>query len=51
MATDVKDIVTGKRCWAHGPMAAIPSRMRRTSLYWFELKREGGKATVHPAHH
>jgi len=37
------DIVTGKRFWAHGPKGdAEPTAP--AVLYWFELKRAGGKA-------
>ncbi len=40
----LKDIVTGKRFWAHGPSNdADPNGT--PVLYWFELKREGGKAS------
>ena len=40
----LKDIVTGKRFWAHGPTGdADPNGT--PVLYWFELKREGGKAS------
>jgi hypothetical protein len=38
------DIVTGKRCWAHGP-AGDPESGAPFVLYWFELKREGKKAS------
>ena len=39
----LKDIITGKRCWAHGP-ANDPEPNAPHVLYWFELKREGGQA-------
>ena len=40
----LKDIVTGKRFWAHGPGGdADPNGT--PVLYWFELRREGGKAS------
>ena len=40
----LKDIVTGKRFWAHGPKGdAEPTAP--AVLYWFELKRAGGKAS------
>lgn len=40
----LKDIVTGKRFWAHGPKGdADPNGW--PVLYWFELKREGGRAS------
>ena len=40
----LKDIVTGKRFWAHGPGGdADPNGT--PVLYWFELKRAGGKAS------
>ena len=38
------DIVTGKRFWAHGP-GGDPEPNATPFLYWFELKREGGKAS------
>ena len=38
----LKDIVTGKRFWAHGP-AGDPDPNAPAVLYWFELKRDGGK--------
>ncbi len=38
------DIVTGKRFWAHGPKGD-PEPNATPFLYWFELKREGGKAS------
>ena len=37
------DIVTGKRFWAHGPGGDVEPNATPV-LYWFELKREGGKA-------
>ena len=37
------DIVTGKRFWAHGPGGDQEPNAPGV-LYWFELKREGGKA-------
>ena len=37
----LKDIVTGKRFWAHGP-EADPEPKAAPVLWWFELKREGG---------
>ena len=40
----LKDIVTGKRFWAHGP-AGDPDPNGTPVLYWFELKREGGQAS------
>jgi FG-GAP-like repeat len=43
----LKDIVTGKRCWAHGP-AGDPEPNAPHVVYWFELKREGGKAKYLP---
>ncbi len=39
----LKDIVTGKRCWAHGN-SGDPEPNAPHVVYWFELKREGGKA-------
>jgi hypothetical protein len=43
----IMDIVTGKRVWAHGPKAD-PEPNAPFVLWWFELKREGGKATYIP---
>jgi hypothetical protein len=37
----LKDIVTGKRFWAHGPNGDINPN-DPAMLYWFELKREKG---------
>ena len=45
----LKDIVTGKRFWAHGPHGDKEPNAPAV-LYWFELQRDGhGGATVHPA--
>ncbi|HZS07719.1 MAG TPA: VCBS repeat-containing protein [Blastocatellia bacterium] len=38
----LKDIVTGKRFWAHGPTGDI-NPGDPAVLYWFELKREKGE--------
>jgi FG-GAP-like repeat len=38
------DIVTGKRFWAHGPTGDVEANAPAV-LYWFELKRGGGKAS------
>ncbi len=38
------DIVTGKRFWAHGPTGDMEPSAPPV-LYWFELKREGGKTS------
>lgn len=43
----VKDIITGKRFWAHGPKGDAESGAAAV-LWWFALKREGGKATWLP---
>jgi len=43
----LKDIVTGKRFWAHGP-SGDPEPNAPHVLYWFELKRDGGKASYIP---
>lgn len=40
----LKDLITGKRFWAHGPKGD-PDPMGTPFLYWFELKRDGGKAS------
>lgn len=39
----LKDLVTGKRFWAHGPKGDKEPGAAPV-LYWFELKRAGGKA-------
>ncbi len=39
----VKDILTGKRYWAHGPHGD-PDPEGKPVLYWFKLIREDGKA-------
>ena len=39
----LQDLVTGKRFWAHGPGGDAEPNATPV-LYWFELKREGGKA-------
>ena len=36
----LKDLVTGKRFWAHGP-AGDPEPNAAAVLYWFQLKRDG----------
>lgn len=43
----LKDIVTGKRFWAHGP-AGDAEPDAPAVLYWFELKRAEGKVTFVP---
>ncbi len=40
----LKDIVTGKRFWAHGPKGDVEPEAAPV-LYWFQLKRENGQAT------
>ncbi len=45
----LKDIVTGKRYWAHGP-THDPESDKPAVLYWFELKREAGKGSRYVAH-
>jgi hypothetical protein len=40
----LKDIVSGKRYWAHGPKGDAEPNAAAV-LYWFELKRENGKAS------
>ncbi len=40
----LKDIVTGKRFWAHGPKGDAEPNAAAV-LYWFELKRDGTKAS------
>jgi HEAT repeat protein len=43
----LKDIVTGKRFWAHGPVGDVEPDAP-AELYWFELKRGDGKASFVP---
>ncbi len=43
----ILDIVTGKRFWAHGNHGD-PEPNAPKVVWWFELKREGGKATFTP---
>ncbi|MGH7192723.1 MAG: FG-GAP repeat domain-containing protein, partial [Candidatus Saccharimonadales bacterium] len=38
------DIVTGKRHFAHGSHGPDPDSLAPSVLYWFELKRDNGKA-------
>lgn len=40
----LKDVITGKRFWAHGPGGDAEPNAAPV-LYWFQLKREGGKAS------
>ena len=42
----LKDIITGKRFWAHGPSGDAEPNAAAV-LYWFELKRDGSKASYH----
>ncbi len=43
----LKDIITGKRIWAHGPAGDVDPNGPAV-LYWFELKREQGKPRYIP---
>ena len=43
----LKDIVTGKRFWAHG-IKGDPEPTAPAVLWWFELKRDGGKVSWIP---
>ncbi|MCM8528983.1 MAG: DUF1080 domain-containing protein [Lentisphaeraceae bacterium] len=43
----LKDLVTGKRYWAHGPNGD-DEPMAPAVLYWFKLVRENGKAKFVP---
>ena len=43
----LKDILTGKRYWAHGP-TGDPDPEGAPVLYYFKLKRDGNKATYEP---
>ncbi len=42
-----KDIITGKRWWAHGPKGDVEPDAPAV-LYWFELSRKEGKARFIP---
>lgn len=44
----LKDVVTGKRYWAHGP-GGDPEPMASAVLYWFQLTR-GDKGVVYVPH-
>ena len=45
----LKDIVTGKRFWAHGPTGDVEPDAPAV-VYWFELRRDKEKGVrVHPA--
>jgi hypothetical protein len=45
----VKDVVTGKRYWAHGPSGDPESSSAPAVVLWFEIRREaGGKASFIP---
>lgn len=41
------DFVTGKRWWAHGPKGDVGADQPAV-MFWFELKREGGKPVWTP---
>jgi hypothetical protein len=41
------DFVTGKRWWAHGP-TGDPGSDQPAVMFWFELRREGGKPVWTP---
>jgi putative membrane-bound dehydrogenase-like protein len=43
----LKDVVTGKRWWSHGPDGGPGSRDPAV-LYWWKLRREGGTARFEP---
>ncbi len=43
----LKDIIVGKRLWAHGPKGDVEPN-EAPVLYWFELKRTGSTATFVP---
>jgi hypothetical protein len=43
----LKDIITGKRWWAHGPMGD-PEPNAPAVIYWFQLVRKDGKAHFIP---
>ncbi|HEX5218903.1 MAG TPA: HEAT repeat domain-containing protein [Verrucomicrobiae bacterium] len=43
----LKDILTGKRFWAHGPVGDVEPDAPAV-VYWFELKRTDGKVSFIP---
>src|SRR5262249_36110050 len=43
----LKDVVVGKRRWAHGPTGDVEPNAEPV-LYWFRLVREGGRARFVP---
>jgi hypothetical protein len=43
----LKDIVTGKRWWAHGPQGDAEPNAAAV-VYWFRLTRDGGKPEFAP---
>ncbi len=43
----LKDIVTGKRFWAHGPQGDVEPNAPAV-LYWFELRRDNGNVEFTP---
>jgi hypothetical protein len=43
----LRDIIVGKRRWAHGPKGDIEP-MAEPVLYWFRLVREGAKSRFQP---
>jgi hypothetical protein len=43
----VKDIVTGKRFWSHGPVGGVQSNFPAV-LYWFKLARNNGQVKFIP---
>jgi len=43
----LKDIVTGKRFWAHGPVGDVEPDASAV-VYWFELRRTNGQASFIP---
>lgn len=43
----LKDIVTGKRFWAHGPVGDVEPDAPAV-VYWFELKRTAGQVSFIP---
>ena len=43
----IKDLVTGKRYWAHGPKGDIDPA-HPPVVYWFRLTRDGGQAKFTP---
>ena len=45
----VKDLLTGKRFWAHGPEGDVEANAPAV-VYWFELQRDGNRGVKFVPH-